>query len=71
MDAGEKEKQNGLCPVDTGVSEEVKVMTSGMRLVTGLLLRAMVTSRPGLTLGPKSGFMALDRAAACVDVCDS
>lgn len=73
MDAEEKEreKQNGPCPVDTGESEEVKVMKSGLRWVTGLLLRAMVTSRLGLLLGPKSGFMALDRAAACVDVCDS
>lgn len=73
MDAEEKEreKQNGLCPVDTGESEEVKVMKSGLRWVAGLLLRAMVTSRLGLLLGPKSGFMALDRAAACVDVCDS
>lgn len=73
MDAEEKEreKQNGPCPVDTGKSEEVKVMKSGLRCVAGLLLRAMVTSRLRLLLGPKSGFMALDRAAACVDVCDS
>lgn len=66
-----REKHNGLCPVDTGVSEEVKVMKSRLRWVTGLLFRAIVTSRLGLLLGPKSGFMALDRAAACIDVCDS
>lgn len=54
-----REKQNGSCPVDTGKSEEVKVIKSGLRWVAGFLLRAMVTSRLRLLLGPKSGFMAL------------
>lgn len=53
------ERQNGSCSVDTGRSKEVKVVRSGLRLVSCLLLGVMVISGSELLPGFMSGPMAL------------
>lgn len=48
-----------LCPVDRGISEEVKAVRSRLRWMSCWPPRAMVMSGPGLLLKPMSGSVAL------------
>lgn len=56
----ERELQNGSCPKDSGISEEVKAVRSRLTCVICLPPRAMGMSGPGLDHDPDPTVVCFD-----------
>lgn len=65
-----RERQNGSCPMNRCVHEDVKDMSSRLRWAVSSLPRAMGMSGPGLLLGPGLG-SGSDVFTVSVNICTS